>query len=93
MELLLITSTDEEQSKIIVNDLGLKMPLLSNPSCSVFHRYGTGQSLGAPLPAQFVLDKEGKLKFAHLFSFLDHNAGVDRLLEVLETSASVPAEA
>ncbi|HIK12249.1 MAG TPA: redoxin domain-containing protein [Oscillatoriaceae cyanobacterium M33_DOE_052] len=93
VELLLITSTDEEQSKIIVNDLGLKMPLLSNPSCSVFHRYGTGQSLGAPLPAQFVLDKEGKLKFAHLFSFLDHNAGVERLLEVLEVSASVPAEA
>ena len=82
-EVLMVTSTDEEQSKIVVRDLGLKMPLLSDPSCQVFRRYGTGQSLGAPLPAQFILDKTGKLKFVHLFSFLDHNASVERLLAEL----------
>ncbi|KAF3890299.1 MULTISPECIES: peroxiredoxin family protein [Nostocales] len=81
IELLLITSTDRQQSKIVVKDLGLKMPLLSDPSCRVFQTYGVGQALGAPLPAQFVLDKEGKLRYKHLFSFLDHNASVERLLE------------
>lgn len=85
-EILTIASTDEQQSKIVVKDLGLKMPLLSDPSCSVFRRYGTGQSLGAPLPAQFVLDQEGKLQFTHLFSFLDPNASVERLLAALEIS-------
>jgi peroxiredoxin len=79
-ELLLITSTDEQQSKVVVQDLGLKMPLLSNPGCQVFRAYQTGQALGAPLPAQFVLDRQGRLRYKHLFSFLDHNASAETLL-------------
>jgi peroxiredoxin len=81
VEVLLITSTDERQSRIVVRDLGLKMPLLSDPSCGVFRTYQVGQALGAPLPAQYVLDKEGKLRYWHLFSFLDHNASIVTLLE------------
>ncbi|NET73271.1 MAG: redoxin domain-containing protein [Sphaerospermopsis sp. SIO1G2] len=80
IELLMITSTDKKQSKIVVQDLGLQMPLLINPSCHVFRTYKTGQALGAPLPAQFVLDQNGKLVYRHLFSFLDHNASVEKLL-------------
>ncbi|MEC4812115.1 MAG: redoxin domain-containing protein [Scytonema sp. PMC 1069.18] len=80
VEVLMITSTDERQSKIVVKDLSLKMPLLSDPSCRVFRAYKVGQALGAPLPAQFLLDKEGKLRYKHLFSFLDHNASVEKLL-------------
>lgn len=83
-ELLLITSTDESQSKKVVQDLGLKMPLLSDPSCKVFRAYQVGQALGAPLPAQFVLDRQGALRFKHLFSFLDHNASVEALLAAIE---------
>ncbi|MDP5016153.1 MAG: redoxin domain-containing protein, partial [Dolichospermum sp.] len=81
IEVLLITSTDKKQSQIIVQDLGLKMPLLSDSSCHTFRNYNTGQALGAPLPAQFVLDKDGRLIYRHLFSFLDHNATIERLLE------------
>jgi len=82
IEVLMITSTDERQSQIVVRDLKLKMPLLSNPSFRIFHAYEVGQALGAPLPAQFVLDKEGKLRYRHLFSFLDHNASIEKLLVV-----------
>lgn len=80
VEVLMITSTDERQSQKVVTDLGLNIPLLSDPSCRVFLAYQLGQALGAPLPAQFVLDKEGKLRYKHLFSFLDHNASVETLL-------------
>jgi peroxiredoxin len=83
VEVLMITSTDEKQSQIVVNDLKLKMPLLSDPSCGVFRAYGVGQALGAPLPAQFVLDQQGKLRYKHLFSFLSNNATVERLLEAI----------
>lgn len=79
VELLMITSTDEQQSKKVVEDLGLKFPLLSDPSCKVFWKYQTGQALGAPLPAQFLLDRQGVLRYKHLFSFLDHNASVEML--------------
>jgi peroxiredoxin len=80
IEILLITSTDQQQSQKVVSDLGLKMPLLSDPSCRVFRTYQVGQSLGAPLPAQFALDKNGRLLYRHLFSFFDHNASVETLL-------------
>ena len=83
IELLMVTSTDDRQSQIVVKDLGLKMPLLSDPACQVFRAYETGQALGAPLPAQFVLDADGKLVFKHLFSFIDHNASVETLLRTI----------
>jgi peroxiredoxin len=81
IEVLLITSTDERQSKIVLKDLDLQMPLLSDSSCQTFRAYKTGQALGAPLPAQFVLNRKGILVYKHLFSFFDHNASVDILLE------------
>uniref|UniRef100_B8HYF9 Alkyl hydroperoxide reductase/ Thiol specific antioxidant/ Mal allergen n=1 Tax=Cyanothece sp. (strain PCC 7425 / ATCC 29141) TaxID=395961 RepID=B8HYF9_CYAP4 len=83
VEVLLITSTDQLQSQKVVTDLQLNLPLLSNPSCDVFRRYGTGQALGAPLPAQFVIDTQGKLRFKHLFSFFDNNASITTLLQAL----------
>jgi peroxiredoxin len=82
IEVLMITSTDKKQSEIVVRDLDLKFPLLSDSSCQIFRDYQVGQALGAPLPAQFVLDKEGKLIYKHLFSFLDANADVERLLKL-----------
>ena len=88
VEVLMITSTDEEQSKIVVKDLSLKMPLLSDSSCQVFKNYKVGQALGAPLSGQFVLDKQGRLCYKHLFSFLDHNASVEDLLATLDNHIS-----
>ena len=84
VELLLITSTDTKQSKTVVKDLGLKMPLLSDSSCKSFRDYQTGQALGAPLPAQFVLNKVGQLRYKHVFSFLDQNASIETLLNVVD---------
>lgn len=86
IEVLMITSTDPQQSERVVQDLGLKMPLLSDPSCWIFRAYQVGQALGAPLPAQFVLDKQGKLRFKHLFSFLSPNASVEKLLSFMSSS-------
>lgn len=91
IELLMITSTDEPQSTVVVQDLGLKMSLLSNPSCKVFRAYQTGQALGAPLPAQFVLDRQGHLRYKHLFSFLEPNASVETLLQAASETLLEPA--
>lgn len=85
-EVLMITSTDAAQSQIVGQDLGLKMPLLSDPSCRTFRQYQLGQALGAPLPAQFIVDHSGKVVFRHLFSFIEPNATVERLLAALEAS-------
>ena len=81
IEVLMISSTDAQQSKIVVRDLDLQMPFLSDPTCARFRRYHVGQALGAPLPAQFTIDKDGRIIFKHLFSFIHHNADIDTLLE------------
>lgn len=83
-EVLMITSTDLRQSQIVVRDLGLNLPLLSDERCQSFRQYATGQALGAPLPAQFVLDAQGRVRYSHLFSFLEHNASPETLLSVLK---------
>lgn len=84
-QLLLITSTDLTQSQLVRTDLNLRVPLLCDPSCQIFRRYGTGQALGAPLSAQFVLDKYGRIRFWHRFSFLAPNADPQQLLYALAT--------
>lgn len=84
VEILMITSTDEQQSKTVVEDLGLQFPLLSDSSCKSFRQYQTGQALGAPLPAQFLIDRQGILRYKHLFSFFDHNASVETLSSAID---------
>lgn len=83
-ELLMISSTDPVQSQEVVNSLGLPYPFLYDPDCTVFRRYGVGQALGAPLPGQFLIDREGRIAFRHLFSFTDSNAKPDTILQELD---------
>ncbi|MGF1568650.1 MAG: peroxiredoxin family protein [Nodosilinea sp.] len=83
-EVLMISSTNLRQSQGVVEDLQLSLPLLSDAQGSSFRDYFTGQALGAPLPAQFVLDAQGGLRYAHLFSFFHHNASPEQLLAVVE---------
>ena len=83
-ELLMITSTDPIQSQQIVDQLSLPYPFLYDPDCIIFRRYGAGQALGAPLPAQFVINREGYITFHHLFSFVDSNASSDDILTELD---------
>ena len=83
VEVLTIASTDPQQTQKVVEDLDLKMPVLSDPKSLVFRAYAVGQALGAPLPAQFVLDRQGKLRFKHLFSFISPNAEIETLLQAV----------
>jgi peroxiredoxin len=82
VEVLAIASTDIQQSQKVVENLSLTMPLLSDPSCFYAGLYGAGQALGAPLPAQFLVDINGEIQYRHLFSFLSPNAPVEILLKV-----------
>ncbi|MEL6441292.1 MAG: peroxiredoxin family protein [Cyanobacteria bacterium J06621_8] len=87
-ELLMITSTDPVQSQQIVEELSLPYPFLYDPECLIFRRYGVGQALGAPLPAQFIIDLSGKITYRHLFSFTDGNADTDIVLRELDKLAA-----
>lgn len=86
-ELLMISSTDPVQSQQVVEQLDLSYPFLYDPDCTTFRRYGAGQALGAPLPAQFVINREGRITFRHLFSFVDSNAETNTILAELDKLA------
>jgi AhpC/TSA family len=62
----------------------LPYPFLYDPDCITFRSYGAGQALGAPLPAQFVIDREGRITFRHLSSFTDSNAETNTILAELD---------
>ena len=82
-ELIMVSSTDPQQSQDIVTNLNLAYPLLYDPACTTFRQYGVGQALGAPLPAQFVINTQGIITFRHLFSFIDGHATTDQILAEL----------
>ncbi len=83
-ELIMISSTDPVQSQQVVDQLELPYPFLVDPDCVTFRRYGVGQALGAPLPAQFVVNQAGRITYRHLFSFVDTNAKTDTVLAELD---------
>lgn len=84
-EVFLITSLNPRQGKAVVEDLQLTLPLLCDPEGHSFRQYHTGQALGAPLPAQFVIDAQGQLRYGHWFSFLHPNADPEALLAAVES--------
>lgn len=89
-ELLMISSTDPLQSQRVVEDLELPYPFLFDPACEVFRRYDVGQALGAPLPAQFIIDQQGRIRYHHLFTFIDTNASPDTICHQLDQLNSTP---
>lgn len=83
-EVLVVTRTMRRQGQAVVDDLGLALPFLIDETGTTFRAYHTGQALGAPLAAQFVLDAQGRLRYSHLFSLLHAQATPGHLLAVLE---------
>jgi len=57
------------------------MPLLTDPSCSVFHTYEVVKHWEHLCQRSFV-GQAGQLRYKHLFSFLSNNANVETLLEM-----------
>ncbi|MGB3199703.1 MAG: peroxiredoxin family protein [Nodosilinea sp.] len=83
-EVLAVSPQPQRPTQAVVDDLGLSLPLLSDPTGDVFRAYRTGQALNAPLPAQFLLDAQGRLRYCHLFSLLHPVAPPEALLAALE---------
>jgi peroxiredoxin len=82
-EVLAIGNQPQRQAQAAVADLSLQLPLLCDPAGASFRAYHTGQALGAPLPAQFVLDAQGRLRYCHLFSLLHPTTPPETLLAAL----------
>ncbi|TVP65634.1 MAG: alkyl hydroperoxide reductase [Leptolyngbya sp. LCM1.Bin17] len=83
-EVMVITTISLRHAQGVVDDLQLRVPLLRDTTGGSFREYHTGQALGAPLPAQFILDAQGRLRYGHLFSLLHTHATPDQLLKLVE---------
>jgi len=83
-EVMVITTLSLRHAQGVVDDLQLSLPLLRDTTGDSFRAYHTGQALGAPLPAQFILDAQGRLRYGHLFSLLHTHAAPEQLLKVVE---------
>jgi peroxiredoxin len=59
-----VSSTDLEMTSYVAEVLRAPYPVLSDPSWSVFQRYGVGSAMGVPLPGSFVIDAAGTVRWA-----------------------------
>jgi peroxiredoxin len=92
-EILLVNSTNIDMTRQIVQEQGFTFPVLSDSEWRVFRQYGLGAALGAPLPAQFLLDKNGVILFKYVsgtdlsnqLPFHPENAEMLALLEQLQS--------
>ncbi len=87
-EVLMIAGIPSEQCRKVAADLKLNYPLLSDPTCTTFGLYHTGQALGAPLPATFILDHKGRLRYQYLFRFQEANPPLNSLVQTLISLSS-----
>lgn len=84
-EVVVVTTTDVPTSKLIAEDLALPYPFLSDPDWTVFKAYGTGAALGVPLPAQFLIDGEGRVVERYLCDFVPNHPPLDAALARMPT--------
>lgn len=64
--IVVVSSTNIEMTKQIMTEQAYPFLMLSDSTWQVFKRYGLGAALGAPLPAQFLLDKNGVIQFKYI---------------------------
>lgn len=59
-----MSSTDLEMTSFVAEVLRAPFAILSDPEWSVFYRYGAGSAFGVPLPAVFVIDAAGIVRWS-----------------------------
>jgi peroxiredoxin len=87
-----VSSTNVEMTKQIMAEQRYPFVMLSDSNWQVFKQYGLGAALGAPLPAQFLLDKNGVIQFKYvsglsLGSQLPFHPENAQMLSLIETLA------
>ncbi|MCS6989508.1 MAG: redoxin domain-containing protein [Chloroherpetonaceae bacterium] len=65
-DVVVVSTTNVEMTRQIVEEQRFPFTMLSDSEWRVFKRYGLGAALGAPLPAQFLLDKNGAIRFKYV---------------------------
>lgn len=85
VEVLMVAKLPGPALRTVAADLGLRLPLLSNAGGEIYQQYRTGHLFGDPLPAQFVLDVQGRLRYYHCFSLLHPYANPDQLVTLAQT--------
>ena len=73
-----------EESRLLAEELGLKFPLLTDPSAAVIDRYGVRMAHEElAVPAVFVLRTDGTIAWRHVSATVPDRATNDTVLEVL----------
>ncbi len=97
-EIVLVNSTSIEMTKQIVQEQGFTFPTLSDAEWRIFGLYRLGAALGAPLPAQFLLDRNGVVQFKYVagtdlsnqLPFHPENAQMLALIDALNQDHTAP---
>jgi peroxiredoxin len=84
-QLVAISVDDAARTETVRQELGIKFPLLCDPSRKVVKSYGllnSGEKGGIALPASFVIDRDRVVRFRALEQMASR-VSVDQLLELV----------
>ncbi|NTV46349.1 MAG: redoxin domain-containing protein [Chlorobiales bacterium] len=83
-EILLVNTTSVEMSRKIAEEQGYDFPVLSDENWIVFELFGLGAAIGAPLPGQFIIDREGIIRFVYMCDALPSHPTNEAMMEILK---------
>ena len=85
--LLAISVDPPDTSRSLVRELGLSFPVLADTERRVVRQYGLLHPAGAPggtdiaIPAHFLVDREGKIRWRHVAHRIEDRPDPARVLE------------
>lgn len=82
--IVLINSTSVETTTKIVEEQGYSFTVLSDQNWDVFDLFGLGAAIGAPLPGQFIIDREGVIRFVYMCDALPGHPSNEAMMDVLK---------
>ena len=86
-EVLAISTDDLNDSKSLVESVGIEFPVLYNPEADVVRQYGVFNLLGDGLAttSTFIVDKSGRIRFMHIGEHIGDQASTSRIFDVLRS--------
>jgi len=84
-KLMAVSADSATDSKALAARLGLNFPLFSDPTLDIAAKYGVRQTeRDIALPALFIIDANGKVRFARIAEHSADRPSVDDVLQALD---------
>ncbi len=88
VEVIVINTTPVEMTLQITEEQNYPFVFLSDEHWEIFSLFGLGAAIGAPLPGQFLIDRDGKVLFVYTANSLPNHPDNKEMFSLLSKVAT-----